>query len=488
MLTRRNMMQAMLAAGAAPPVLRGAGRRAGEKPNLLFIWTDEQRADTLAVNGNRTFHIPALNRLAAESVSFSRCYDTQPVCTPARGSVMTGLWPHTAGTTTNNVALPATTPTMPELLADSSYRTGYMGKWHLGDEIFAQHGFETWVSIEDAYNKYYSASRDKNKRSDYQQFLVQLGYKPKDNDQFSRSIVGKVPIDHTKPGFLASEASNFISKHRQEPWMLYVNFLEPHMPFTGPYNDLHTAEEAPLPKNYPHQPMEREPEVYQRAREKFREDGFEGHDLSTRQGWEEINRNYAGLCTLVDHAVNRILWALESSGQAGNTIVVFTSDHGDMMGSHSLLTKNVMYEEAVRIPLLVRVPFQAQKPHRIELPVSHIDLVPTLLDLMGRKAPESLPGQSLVPLLRGGVLRQDHVFIEWNAREPNTNVRTIISPDGFKLAMFDRDNCLLFDRSRDPQEMRNIYYRSESAPASKRLRAKLEKWQRDTRDKMALPS
>lgn len=491
MTTRRNVLQTLLGAGmaGAPNVLRGGARRpAGDKPNLLFVWTDEQRADTLAVNGNRTYRVPALNRLAAESVSFGRCYDTQPVCTPARCSVMTGLWPHTTGLSTNNLILPARTQAMPELLADAAYRTAYMGKWHLGDEVFAQHGFEQWISIEDIYSEYFSPARDPSARSSYHHFLLRLGYKPGDNDKFSRQFAVRLPLEHTKSAFLAGQASDFILKHRDEPWMLYVNFLEPHMPFYGPLNDLHSEAEAPLPANYPGLPIEKEPELYRRIREQQLGKGFEGHDLKARAGWQRLNRNYAGLCSQVDQAVARILWALEASGQADNTILVFTSDHGDMMGSHTLIAKSVLYEEAVRVPLLLRVAFLRQKPLRIEQPVSHIDLVPTLLELMGRKPPEALPGQSLVPLLRGEKLREDHVFIEWHTPPDGPHARTVVSPEGWKLCLFDRDNCLLFDRRNDPLETRNLYYRSESAPVIRRLRAKLEAWQRATGDTLALPA
>lgn len=421
-------MNSLLGGAAAPAVLRGANRAPGDKPNLLFIWTDEQRADTLAVNGNRTYRVPAMNGLASESVSFTHCYDTQPVCTPARCSVMTGQWPHTARMTTNNLTLPQDVRAMPEIVGDSAYRTAYMGKWHLGDELFAQHGFQTWVSIEDIYNEFFTPSRDRDKRSDYHHFVASLGYKPNDRNQFSRGITGRVPPEHTKPAFLAAEASKYMLANRNQPWMLYVNFLEPHMPFVGPYNDLHSADEAPLPRNYPGKPVEGEPEAYRKSRERFRQKEFEGHDLSKPEGWQRLNRNYAGLCTLVDQAVARMLWALEVSGQAENTIVVFTSDHGDMMGSHSLLTKGVMYEEAMRVPMLLRVPFRKLKPRRIDQPVSHIDLVPTLLELMGRKPEEALPGQSWRPLLDGGKLREDHVYVQWNA--PNgANSRTVISPE-----------------------------------------------------------
>lgn len=156
-LSRRAVFGSLLGAAAVPAILKGARRPAGDKPNLLFLWTDEQRADTLAVYGNYRFRVPVMNGLASRSIVFDRAYDTQPVCTPARSSVLTGLWPHQTGLITNNLPLPPTAKTFPELVSDPAYRTGYFGKWHLGDELFAQHGFQEWISIEDIYNDYFTA-------------------------------------------------------------------------------------------------------------------------------------------------------------------------------------------------------------------------------------------------------------------------------------------------------------------------------------------
>jgi arylsulfatase A-like enzyme len=486
-INRRQAVGAL--ASGFPALLRGARRRAGDKPNLLFLWTDEQRADTLSVYGNHRFRMPALHRLARECVVFDRCYDTQPVCTPARSSVLTGQWPHANGCITNNIPLRRDTPALPELLGDSAYRTAYMGKWHLGDELFAQHGFQEWVAIEDGYNQHFYPDRDKNAKSDYHAFLANLGYQPDARSgRYSRQFAVRRPIEHCKPAFLAGRAADFIHRHRAAPWMLYVNFLEPHMPFYGPLNELHSEDEAPVPANYPGAPIEREPERYVRLRQRYREQGFEGHDLKTRAGWQRLNRNYAGLCSQVDQAIGRILWMLESTGQADNTILVFTSDHGEMMGSHGLIGKGVLYEEACRVPLLLRVPFRRHGLVPVTQPVSQIDLVPTLLDLLGKRPPESLPGQTLTPLLEENQLREDHVFIEWHTPPDGPNARAVISPEGWKLGLYDTDNCLLFQRHRDPLEMENLYYRSDSAAVIRRLRAQIEAWQQRTGDRQPLPA
>jgi arylsulfatase len=473
-------MRAVAGAAAAPGLL--LGRKPGDKPNLLFLWTDQQRFDTLAAYGNTKYRMPALNRLAAESVVFDKAYVTQPVCTPSRSSVMTGTWPHQNGCINNNIALRKDIPTIPERLGDSAYRTGYFGKWHLGDEVFAQRGFSEWESIEDIYPQYFSGERSRDARSSYHDYLLRLGYKPNERNFFTRDFATHLPVEHSKPSFLAERASNFILKHRADPWMLFVNTLEPHTPFSSALNDLHSAEEAPV-RNFPGEPdVPRETEWYVKRRHTLRSTPTgesRGFDTSTAAGFERIARNYAGLCSLVDQAMGRILWSLEASGQADNTIVVFTSDHGEMLGAHRLLYKSVMYEESARVPLLLRVPYRNQKPVRVAQPVSHIDIAPTLFELLGRRdRADGLPGESHVRVLEGKKKAEDHVFLEWHTSKesegPSPNGRTVVSPDGWKLIDYENDRGMLFDRTKDPHEMNNLLGRPEGRTAESRLRAKLE--------------
>jgi arylsulfatase A-like enzyme len=491
-VTRRQLL-----AAAAGPFVLSAQRRAGDQPNLLFLWTDEQRPDTFAAYGNHRFRMPTLNRLARESVIFERNYVTQPVCTPSRSSIMTGLWPHQTGCLNNNIPLRPETPAIPELMGAHGYRTAYMGKWHLGDEVFAQHGFQEWVSIEDGYNRYYRPGRDANAVSSYHQWLTGLGYRPENGKHFSRDWAVRRKVEHCKPAFLASEASRFILESGTQPWLLSVNFLEPHMPFFGPYNDLHSEAEAPVPPNYPGGTMELEPESYRKKRKEYYDKGFEGHDLKSRPGWQRLNRNYAGLCAQVDQALGRILWALEASGQMENTLIVFTSDHGEMMGAHGLIGKSVMYEEAMRVPLLIRAPFLKQAPQRIQRNTSSIDIVPTVLDLLNRKPAAPVSGHSLRPLMSGGPHPEPFVFSQWNHGAANpvrnttlsggpraegagegggANARTVISPEGLKLVLHDKDHSMLLDRRSDPLETRNLIRDSSRGADIARLKKEIERW------------
>lgn len=180
-----------------------------KKPNLLFIYTDEQAVDTLAAYGNTQIEMPNLNELANDSTVFEHAYVTQPVCTPSRSTLLTGLYPHENGCTRNNIPLSRKTKCFPELLNDSDYRTGHFGKWHLGDEIFKQHGFDEWVSIEDAYYGYYSEDRDKNEKSDYHSFLIENGFQPGDGERFGRAQSACFPEKIQQTGVSGGKIKTF---------------------------------------------------------------------------------------------------------------------------------------------------------------------------------------------------------------------------------------------------------------------------------------
>ncbi|UCH64257.1 MAG: sulfatase-like hydrolase/transferase [Fidelibacterota bacterium] len=470
-----------------------------DRPNLLFIWTDQQRADTMEVYGNTKIHAPNLNRLAAESIVFQKAYVTQPVCTPSRSSVVTGLWPHTTGCTANNIPLPEDTPCFPELLNDPAYRTAYMGKWHLGDEIFLQHGFHEWVSIEDLYISHYRPERDRSLRSGYHHFLTELGYQPDLGDKFSRKFAASLPIEHCKPKFLELQACDFLRRHSRKPFILYINFLEPHSPYSGPLNDEHDPAEIDLPANFNDPLEENEPLRYRLLQEYYQANYGE-----SEQEYRELIARYYGLVTQVDRSVGAILNTLDELGLRDSTIVVYTSDHGDMMGSHRMVTKQVMYEESSRVPWLVRIPQLADHNRIIKAPVSHIDMVPTLMELLAGEADADLPGQSLVPLIRGEKVAEDHVFIEWNPnvhrvkpgstlapqsemdRVAQERTRAVVSPDGWKLCLSDADKCQLFNLNSDPGETTNLYDPGRHQDVIRRLTDRIHRWQEKSRDQVVV--
>jgi arylsulfatase A-like enzyme len=502
MTTRRQFMKSTAAAIVGLPLLNcGSNRR---RPNVLFIWTDEQRADTMKVYGNNKIHTPNLNKLASESIVFEHAYVSQPVCTPSRSTVLTGLWPHSNGCVENNIPLPDDVPCLPELVNDPEYRTGYLGKWHLGDEIFAQHGFEEWVSIEDNYIRFYSDGRDRNAESSYCTYLKSLGYQPDTSTgTFSRSFAARLPIEHCKPKFLERQVCDFMTRHKNSPFIMHVNFLEPHMPFFGPLNNEHTMDEIDLPINF-NDPLEaNEPLLYRQRHEQYLRQGYGKNDLNTEAGWRRLIANYWGLVTQVDLSVGAILEKLEALGIADNTIVVYMSDHGDMMGAHRLLAKTVMYEESVKVPWLMRIPWVSHDQKIMKGRYSHIDLMPTLLDAMHcSDAAVKLPGRSLVPVIRGEETYSDDVFIEWNPAlqrgKPLTSMpsisdadskrvheaytRTVITQDGWKLCLSDQDKSQLFNLNIDPGETTNLFDQGKYSGKIDKLKKKIFAWQKRVGD------
>lgn len=482
-------------------------RMKDKKPNLLFLYTDEQAFNTLACYGNDWIEMPNLNALAEQSVVFDRAYVTQPVCTPSRSTLMTGQWPHTNGCVRNNVPLQPATKCLPELLPAGEYVTGHYGKWHLGDEIFRQHGFDEWANYEDNYVAYYGPGRDRSERSAYHHYLLEQGYMPDSEDRnlFSRGFCCRLPEEHGKPAWIARRVVDFIERHRDETFALFVNFLEPHMPFFGPLDDLHDPDEIDFPDNSSDPLENNEPLRYRvmlrNCQKKYGK---------TEKELRELYAKYHGLVAQVDRSVGKILKTLDELGLKDNTIVVYTSDHGDMMGAHGLVMKTYMYEESTRVPWLMRVPKMGFTQNIIENPVSHIDLVPTLLDLLDKNTPDYLPGQSLVPLINGGAVKEDHVFIEWNPhpgrggyrrymkkgrklasdiasaedieKVAGEKTRAIVSPDGWKLCLSDVDKCQLFDLNNDPLETTNLFDSGKHDDIIKRLTAKIHAWQKSVGD------
>jgi arylsulfatase A-like enzyme len=419
---------------------------------------------------------------------------------------MTGQYPHATGCIGNNVPLPAELPTFNELFPSGDYVSAYHGKWHLGDEIFRQHGFDEWISIEDMYAKHYSEGRDADARSDYHHFLVESGFTPDtESDVFSRGFAARLPEEYGKPAFLAQEAARFIGEHTNHPFMLFINFLEPHMPFFGPRDDQYDLEFVDLPPNFGNPPTEDQHLKYRMIREGYEKNGHSGLPLKNEADWRRMIAHYWGLNSLVDTHVGAILRALEENGLTDETIIVFTSDHGDMMGSHQMLAKTVMFEEATRVPLLIRLP--GGRAQRIGYPVNLVDLVPTLLELMGHHVPGHVQGISRVPDMEGTPNPGD-VFLQFNSTETGIlerynegdyppemrelasreemraanadPLRTVVTPDGWKFTYSQLGYHELYDLSADPGETRNLY--AEERAKAAELAAKIRAWQVKYRD------
>src|SRR6476660_6701294 len=481
---------------------------ANRKPNLILFLPDQQRADALACYGGVKVHAPNLNKLASQSVVFERTYVTHPVCTPSRSSLMTGTWPHINGCTRNSVPLDQRYRVFPELMQDQDYRSAYMGKWHLGEDgpayaeasagKPARRGFEHYIST-DGYG-------------DYTRYLISKGLAPnKPDGRISEVAVSNLPIELSRPKFLERHACEFIEKHQRDPFILVVAFVEPHSPYNGPLNDANPLDEVELDATATLPEHEDIPLRYRLMREWQQAEALLDRERLpiqlffgiTPDEYRSIKQRYLGLVTLVDQSIGAILGCLERCGLRDDTIVVHTSDHGDSLGSHRLFGKETMFEEATRVPWLIRLPGQTRQK-MISNPVSHIDFVPTLLDVLGQSNHPQCAGKSLLPLINDATALPNNVFLEWAPnrtkvkkgsrlarrrmikRAVEESTRTLVSPDGWKLCLRDKDSNELYNLNADPFETRNLYSDPQYGAVVSRFTTEIYRWQDATNDKLKL--
>jgi len=487
---------------------------APERPNLVFILPDRQRRDSMACYGNDWIRTPHLNALAAQSFVFDRAYVTQPVCAPARASLLTGLYPPTAGMPVNRLVMPPEVETVAQMVPDA-YVTGYYGKWHLGDEIARQRGFDEWLSIADNWWSEYTDDATKTQFSDYWRFLKDAGYEP-DVDHpggkmYSAGMRAGLPAEYQMASFLGERSADFIHRNADRPFVLYVSSLEPHPPFTGPYDDLYDPETLPVDETFLVPPEGGT--LFNRLRADFWQHGsHDGFDLSNEAGWRRLRANYFGNITLVDGMVGRIVEALGEEGVADNTVLVFTSEHGDMVGSHGMLEMRTPFEDATLVPMLVRVPWLLDGSQRVEGNFSQIDMLPTLLDLLGQSAPARLQGTSRAAVLRGeATLAHNDIVIQHNGvgdrdltseasghdwpadRVRDLNYlntvpwRSVVTADRWKLTLCIADQGELFDLNTDPDETVNLFDRPEHRDRVRAMAARLQLWQVESGDAAPLP-
>jgi arylsulfatase A-like enzyme len=501
--------------GPTPPTGPARPRR---PRNVLFIWTDQQRPDTIGAYSNRGAasgpQTPNLDRLAAQGALFEQAYCAQPVCSPSRASVLTGTYPHTHGVVQNGLLLPRTLPTLAELLRPHGYACGYVGKWHLGRERTPQRGFEDWWASTESYAGGYAAgSPEARSATSYYRFLVERGYAAAGGYKLDRTAAARLPEVVGKPAFQAAECVRFLETFRDRPFLLMCNFLEPHPPYNGPFDGLYDPATVPLPDSWYRDFDPTVPRRHRGLRREMARDPRGRLGGNSERGWKALTARYWGSCTLVDKYAGVILDRLDALGLADDTVVVYSTDHGDMMGEHGLLGKSVPYEGATRVPLIVRAPqLPDSAGRRLATPVSQVSLVPALLELLDLPAPAYVQGESLVPLLRSGDTAPNdaEVAFEWNGglgeslntvdgvprrRPEGLEAGTAIpSPDDsrtirrgrWKLTVHATGETELYDLVADPGEAHNA-----ADPRYERtvrdLHERLLAWQRRTGDARMLP-
>jgi arylsulfatase A-like enzyme len=385
------------------------------------------------------------------------------------------------------------------MMRDGKYHHAYFGKWHLGDEVVPQHGFQEWSSIHFSLMADPATGQREAILSDYEKFLIANNQKP-DRDRgrvFSPRFESNLPIELSKPRFLQERACDYLRRHQQEPFVLFVAFFEPHPPYNGPLNNSHPLDQLSLDATADQTFGSDLPLRYRALQAKW-------HEVygKTREKRLSIKGNYLGLVTEVDQSIGAILATLEQLDLTDKTIVMHAADHGDMMTAHGLFGKSVMFEEAARIPWLVHLPGQS-KSLSISQPVSTIDFVPTILDLLGQPPHPQCVGKSLAPLIHGENVAPENVFSEWHPsrrrEDPPKHMgflerftakqamaettRAVISPDGWKLCRRDADVNELYNLKADPGELLNLYSHSANQEVVHRLSDDLHRWQERLGDK-----
>lgn len=392
-------------------------------PNILFILTDQWRAQSIGYAGNEQVKTPHIDNLAKQSVNFMNAVSGCPVCCPYRASLLTGQRPLTHGVFLNDVQLPADSITIAEVMVEAGYATGFIGKWHLdgqGRTSFTpperRQGFQFWRALECTHNYnrsfYYADTPQKQTWEGY--------------DAFAQTRVARQYIrQHSNAG---------------KPFVLFMSYGSPHNPYhSAPeeYQNLYKPEDIQLRPNVPED---------SRAIAKKELAGYFAH------------------CTALDDCVGDLMATLKETGIDQNTIVVFTSDHGDMLRSHGKIRKQKPWDESLRVPMLIRMNGkQFEKGRTVDPPINSEDIMPTLLGLCKLNIPKTSEGLDFSGYLRGGsnpsdgstVITCPSPFGEWQRSRGGKEYR------GLRTSRYTyvRDlngPWLLYDNEADPYQQKNL--------------------------------
>ena len=448
-MTRRDLIRATGASAAAllvPPLLRRArGGEPARKPNVVFVFADQWRAQATGFAGDPNVHTPVLDKLAQASVRLTTAVSNCPVCCPYRASLLTGQYPLTHGVFLNDVCLSDKAVSSAQAFKGAGYQTGYIGKWHLdghGRSSFIprerRHGFEFWKALE--------CTHSYNRSPYYGDEDVKLYWEGYDACAQTR------------------EAQQYVRAHAgQGPFVLFLSWGPPHNPYgTAPqrFAKLYKAEELSLRPNVP-------------AAKPPRADlaGYHAH------------------CAALDECLGWLWDTLRECKIEEDTILVFTSDHGDMLGSQGLARKQHPYDESILVPFLIHWPKLCKEGRDVATPFGTPDILPTLLGLCGIEIPKTVEGADFSAHLRGGPAPGDGAaliacyapFGEWPKMRGGREYRGVRTQRHTYVRRLDGP-WLLFDNQQDPYQLKNLCGDAKYAEAQKELEATLQQKLLQTND------
>lgn len=421
-----------------------------ERPNVLLIMTDQQTADAMSCAGNPYLYTPAMDKLAESGIRFTNNYVSQPLCLPFRTSLQTGRYPHEVGVVNNGGKIQGNVPLLGNLMAEAGYNCDYFGKWHVG------------IGQEEAgYPRY-----------------------------------EKGELDHG----VAELGKEYLLKKHVKPFFLTISLLNPHnvcqlaradaVGTDLPDGPIAIAPEnlddlPPLPDNF--DIPENEPTVIREIQHRSREFHYPTYDWSELT-WRQYLWGYYRLVEKVDAEIGKVLWALEKGGHLENTIVIFTSDHGEGVARHHWNQKQILYDQSTKTPFIISWKGNSKQKVSKELVCNALDIPATILEIAGVEKPETMRGTSLLPLLHGKAIEKyDYVVSETMfARGPENLGATgrMLRTDKYKYCIYDNGDKReqLFDMEKDPGEMTNLVYDRKFEKVLKQHRELMAEWAEETKD------
>jgi arylsulfatase A-like enzyme len=440
------------------------------QPNIIFIMTDDHASHALSCYGSKINETPNLDRLANEGMLFNNSFCTNSICAPCRAVILTGKYSHINGVTDNRQKFDGSQQTFPKLLQMAGYETAIIGKWHLKTDPT---GFDYWNVLPGQGTYYNPVMREMGERKKYTGYTTDIitdhalewlkgrtGKKPfclmyhhkaphREWEPGPKYLTMYEDVDIPEPENLFDDYSNRGRAAKEQDMSIEKTMNDRDLKFVAPRNL--TAEQGKLWN-----------EAYEPKNEAFRKANLKGRDL-VRWKYQRYIKDYLRCIASVDENIGRVLDYLDESGLAENTVVVYTSDQGFYLGDHGWFDKRFMYEESLRMPLLVRYPKEIKAGSASDAIVLNLDFAPTFLDFAGVPIPDDMQGRSLRKILQGGKSQDWRVSMYYHYYEypavhsvkRHYGVRT----NRYKLIHFyhDIDEWELYDLEEDPKEMKNVY-------------------------------
>lgn len=426
------------------------------RPNILFIMADQFRSDVMSCVGGSA-QTPNLDALAAEGVCFTNCCTAAPLCVPARISMMTGKYPHTTGVWDNaDYALSPEANLWTKVIHAQGYGSGLFGKTHLhtdfGDMISREpivqgYGFDTVNEVSGPH----STCQTRTHMSE--EWKAKGVWEAYCSDMLSRTKVpcakpSPLPLEDYYDVYVGRKGREFLEQyHEDKPWFCHVSFGGPHEPWDTPepYASMYRPEDMPAP--LPHI----QESTADRPRGEYDRIYAKKEIRCSKEAAGEIRANYCGGVTLIDKMIGEIIDTIKKRGEWENTVVLFTSDHGEMNGDHGFVNKRNFLRPSLNIPLILRTPETAKKGGRIsDALVSLLDIGPTLAELAGGTLEYAQCGKSLGPVLEGAAEHRSYILSEYAGEimYMDREWKMVTNKAG--------EPYLLFDMQKDPQELQNL--------------------------------